>query len=118
MDGGLTKQTNTIAGLVDVPTAAMVGVPTSHHCRQLIVKKVVGGDTDHGFGTGFVIDFVTSFDIALVTIFGTPSLPTSPPPRSVSAMMITQKNRLDYPSLQFHLYQDKKSNVLCLVSYV
>ncbi|VTP96569.1 hypothetical protein [Sphingobacterium daejeonense] len=71
MDGGLTKQTNkqtnTIAGLVDVPTAAMVGVSTpsivvvptaamvgvstNHHCRQLIVKKVVGGDTDHGLVT-------------------------------------------------------------------
>ena len=34
--------------MVDVTIAAMVGVSTNHHYRQLIVKKVVGGDTDHG----------------------------------------------------------------------
>jgi len=79
MDGVPTnqtnKRTNIIAGLVAVSTAAMVGVSTNHHCRQLIVKKVGGGDTDHSLGTGFVM----------------PSLPTSPPSRSVSAMMITHK---------------------------
>jgi ABC-type Zn2+ transport system substrate-binding protein/surface adhesin len=39
------------AAMVGVPAAAMVGVSTNHHPSQLIVKKVVGGDTDHGLVT-------------------------------------------------------------------
>ena len=64
------------AAMVGVSIAAMVGVSTNHHCRQLIVKKVVGEDTDHGFGTGFVVAFLTYFD---------------PCSRPVSAMMLTNK---------------------------